>query len=344
MEKNECRVCVTGGAGYIASELIRKLLDEGYTVHATLRNLGDASKVDILKSLPNANSRLLLFQANIYNPTEFQHAINGCQYVFHLASPLQHTEGYQFKNTTEAAVATAKTIAMSCVRSGVRRLIYAASIVSASPLKDDGSGYKDSMDETCWTPLSLSANFSDDHLAAYRDSKTLSEKEILSYGSSIEEGRGLEVVTLGIGLVGGDNTLLSYTPGSVALFISHLVDKVYGPHGYKALKYLEELGGKIPIVHVNDVCDAFIFCLNQASINGRFLCASSFVSSVEIAEYYQENHPEFPIKQEYLEGTKREVQWGSTRLMEKGFEYRCDTKMILDDCVRCARRTGYLQK
>ncbi|GLT84730.1 hypothetical protein SLE2022_029460 [Rubroshorea leprosula] len=155
MEKNECRVCVTGGAGYIPSELIRKLLDEGYTVHATLRNLGDASKVDVLKSLTNANSRLLLFQANIYNPTEFQHAINGCQYVFHLASPLQHTEGYQFKNTTEAAVATAKTIAISCVRSCVRRLIYAASIVSASPLKDDGSGYKDSMDETCWTPLSL---------------------------------------------------------------------------------------------------------------------------------------------------------------------------------------------
>ncbi|GLT84735.1 hypothetical protein SLE2022_029510 [Rubroshorea leprosula] len=309
MEKNEWRVCVTGGAGYIASELIRKLLDEGYTVHATLRSLGDASKVDILKSLPNANSRLLTPKAS------------------------------RFKNTTEAAVATAKTIAISCVRSCVRRLIYAASIVSASPLKDDGSGYKDSMDETCWIPLSLSANFSDDHLAAYRDSKTLSEKEILSYGSSIEAGRGLEVVTLGIGLVGGDNTLLSYTPGSVALFISHLVDKVYGPYGYKAPKYLEELGGKIPIVHVNDVCDAFIFCLNQASINGRFLCASSFVSSVEIAEYYQENHPEFPIKQENKEGGPVGLQ----QTHRERIEYKCDMKMILDDCVRCARRTGYLQ-
>lgn len=35
----------------------------------------------------------------------------------------------------------------------MRRLIYTGSVTSASPLKDDGSGFKDVMDETCWTPL-----------------------------------------------------------------------------------------------------------------------------------------------------------------------------------------------
>jgi uncharacterized protein YbjT (DUF2867 family) len=33
-------VCVTGGGGYIGSWLIRKLLDRGCVVHATLRNTG----------------------------------------------------------------------------------------------------------------------------------------------------------------------------------------------------------------------------------------------------------------------------------------------------------------
>lgn len=40
--------------------------------------------------------------------------------------------------------------------SSVKKLIYTASVVAASPLKEDGSGYKDSMDDSCWTPLNLS--------------------------------------------------------------------------------------------------------------------------------------------------------------------------------------------
>ena len=32
----------------------------------------------------------MLFQADIYNPTEFEPAITGCEYVFHVATPLLH--------------------------------------------------------------------------------------------------------------------------------------------------------------------------------------------------------------------------------------------------------------
>lgn len=66
----------------------------------------------------------------------------------------------QFINTTEASVKAAKKIAKLCVELGtVRRLIYTASVVSMSPMKDEGSGFKEFLDESCWTPLNLSYPF-----------------------------------------------------------------------------------------------------------------------------------------------------------------------------------------
>ncbi|MCD9643160.1 hypothetical protein HAX54_030379 [Datura stramonium] len=67
----------------------------------------------------------------------------------------------QYKDSTEAAVDAVKKIGMTCLKSGtVKRLIYTASISSASPLKEDGSGFKEIMDETCYTPLNFSNSYS----------------------------------------------------------------------------------------------------------------------------------------------------------------------------------------
>lgn len=53
-------------------------------------------------------------------------------------------------------MAGVKIIAETCIRSDtVKRLIYTASVMAASPLKSDASGYKDVVNETCWTPLNL---------------------------------------------------------------------------------------------------------------------------------------------------------------------------------------------
>lgn len=120
----------------------------------------------------------------------------------------------------------------------------------------------------------------------------LAEKEILSYGN--DGDGGLEVVTLACGLVGGD-TVLPYMPGSVAGVIVQLTEN---QNHYQSLRFAEEFLGKIPIVHIEDVCEAHIFCMEKSSIQGRFLCFNSYISSAEMAEYYQKHYPEFRIKPE----------------------------------------------
>ncbi|MFS7932281.1 putative (3R)-2'-hydroxyisoflavanone reductase [Helianthus anomalus] len=84
------KVCVLGGAGYIGSALVHSLLQNGYTVHATIRALGDESEVGLLKSFPYAEERLHLFEADVCKPEEFEKPIQGCVVVFHVAYPTVH--------------------------------------------------------------------------------------------------------------------------------------------------------------------------------------------------------------------------------------------------------------
>jgi len=44
----------------------------------------------------------------------------------------------------------------------------------------------------------------------------------------------------------------------------------------------------------------------------------------------------------YLEESNRAIKWASTKLIDKGFVYKYDLKMILDDSVKCGRRTDNL--
>lgn len=341
MAKCCTKVCVTGGSGYIGSWLVKKLLGKGYTVHVTLRNLGDKSKVGLLKSLPNADTKLVLFQANVYNPKEFEEAIQGCEFVFHVATPMQHDpKSTQYKDRVEATIAGVRAIADICVKSRtIKRLIYTASVVATSPLNEDGSGYKSCTDESCWTPSDLPLTYANDYVLEYTSAKTIAEKEVLSY-NEIGDAK-LEVVTLACGLVGGE-TILSHLPLSVQVIFSQISGNIFGY--YQGLKFMEELLGSVPLVHIDDVCEAHIFCMEKPSMKGRFLCSAADPTVKEIKAHLEENHPEFMIEEKFREEPEtRGIKCDSSKLIKMGFEYKYDMRKIIDDSLECGKRMGALQ-
>jgi hypothetical protein len=62
----------------------------------------------------------------------------------------------QYKDTTEAVVDATRSILEQCERSKtVRRVIHTGSVTTAAPLREDGEGYKEFINECCWTPLGL---------------------------------------------------------------------------------------------------------------------------------------------------------------------------------------------
>jgi NmrA-like family len=60
-------VCVSGGTGYIAGAIIKRLLAMGMTVHATVRDPDNKDKLEHLLSFPGAASRLKFFKVGIDN-------------------------------------------------------------------------------------------------------------------------------------------------------------------------------------------------------------------------------------------------------------------------------------
>lgn len=131
----------------------------------------------------------------------------------------------------------------------------------------------------------------------YVRSKTLSEKELLSYYSSSsskedDRPRALEVVTLACGLVGGDS-IQTYLWGSIAAILAPLTGQAVS---HNALLFLQALLGSVPLVHVEDVCEAHVFCMEQESMTGRFLCAAGYPNMRDIVDHFAAKHPDLKIQ------------------------------------------------
>ncbi|GJM62600.1 aldehyde reductase [Persicobacter diffluens] len=81
-------VLVTGANGYVASWLVRKLLKEGIKVHAAVRNPENSAKIQHLVEEAEAQpGELKFFKADLLQKGAYKAAMEGCELVFHTASP-----------------------------------------------------------------------------------------------------------------------------------------------------------------------------------------------------------------------------------------------------------------
>lgn len=81
-------VLVTGATGYVAGWLVKKLLDEGVTVHAAVRNPDNREKLAHLdKIADNSKASIKYFKSDLLKKDSYAEAMKGCELVFHTASP-----------------------------------------------------------------------------------------------------------------------------------------------------------------------------------------------------------------------------------------------------------------
>ena len=81
-------VLVTGGSGFLGGWCLVELLQRGYRARTTVRDLGRESAVRAsIASQVEAGDRLEFFAADLIKDEGWPEAIDGCDYVLHVASP-----------------------------------------------------------------------------------------------------------------------------------------------------------------------------------------------------------------------------------------------------------------
>jgi nucleoside-diphosphate-sugar epimerase len=120
-------VCVTGCTGFIASHVVRLLLDRGYTVHGTVRSVSDPARSEHVTGLPGADARLRLFEADLLKPGSFDAAMAGCTAVLHMASPFFTKADDPHAELIQPAVQGTRNVLASAARTASVRAVVSTS-------------------------------------------------------------------------------------------------------------------------------------------------------------------------------------------------------------------------
>mmetsp|Transcript_8939 Transcript_8939/g.20849 ORF Transcript_8939/g.20849 Transcript_8939/m.20849 type:complete len:329 (+) Transcript_8939:42-1028(+) len=136
-------VLVTGASGFLASWIVKSLLDDGYKVRGTVRSTKDPKKVKHLMDLPGAAERLELFEAELLTEGAFDAAASGCTGVFHCASPfiVGTVEDPDAQLLKPAEHGTLNVLRSASKAGTVKRVVVTSSTAACGMTRDMGPGY-----------------------------------------------------------------------------------------------------------------------------------------------------------------------------------------------------------
>lgn len=328
MEKGT--VCVTGGTGFLASWMIKRLLEDGYFVNATVRsNSGSRKDLSYLTNLPRASERLKIFDADLSKPETFEAPIKGCIGVFHVAHPMDFASKEPEQVITEKSIKASLGILQACIDSKtVKKVVYTSSV---SAILFNGKKHTEFIGEETWSDIEYIRTYQKQG-AWYHISKTLTEKATLEFA----EKEGLDVVTVLPPFIHGP-FLGPHCPGSVRTAMA----MIFGDTDtYKILL-------KAPLVHVDDVASAHIHLLEYPNAKGRYICSRTEILIEDLYKFLSVRYPEYKIPNiEFLKSDDAEKLMyptaSSKKLLDTGFQFKHGLEEMFDDAIECCKQKNIL--
>jgi len=164
---------VTGATGYLAGWIVAKLVEQGYTVHAAVRDPDNAAKVEhLVRCAAAAPGQIKFFKADLLDEGSYAEAMAGCSTVFHTASPFTFAKNDPQKDLVDPAVKGTQNVLRSVNDTpSVERVVLTS---SCAAIYGDNADIAD-MPEKKLTEEVWNTSSSLDH-QAYSYSKTEAEK------------------------------------------------------------------------------------------------------------------------------------------------------------------------
>lgn len=128
----EAPVLVTGATGYVAGWIVKKLLDEGLTVHAAVRDPNNTEKLKYLNQLAGQSSgQIKYFKSDLLEEGAYAEAMEGCELVLHTASPFTTDVKDAQKELIDPAVKGTRNVLEQASRTeSVKRVVVTSSVVA----------------------------------------------------------------------------------------------------------------------------------------------------------------------------------------------------------------------
>lgn len=311
-------VCVTGANGFIASWLVKSLLERGYTVRGTVRN---PEKSKHLLNLPGANERLELIEADLLAPEAFDSAVHGCHGVFHTASPFHFNITDPDSQLIEPAVKGTLNVLESCAKAGTKKIVLTSSVaaVAYSPKRAGASV----VDETFFSD----PEFCQKEQRWYVLSKTLAESAAWEF---VKE-HNLNMVAINPTMVIGpllqssmntsNELLLGFLNGTAKSFPNQAV-------GW---------------VSVKDVAMAHILAYEKPEAEGRYIINERLIHYGEMVSLLMNRYPQYPIVAKDADDSPRLPSYNlsNEKIKKLGLTFQ-PLEEALDETVACFKELKLL--
>ncbi|HUN33074.1 MAG TPA: NAD-dependent epimerase/dehydratase family protein [Trebonia sp.] len=255
------KVLVTGVTGYVAGFCVRELLEHGYAVRGTVRN---AKTADVTHLRPLG--QIELAQATLDDDAGWAQAVDGCDYVLHVASPIPFKAPKHEDELLRPAVDGTRRVLTAAGQAGIKRVVYTSTLDAAT--RNRATAGRIHTDED-WSDLA--------ECNAYAKSKLLAEKAAWDLAGHYD----LELAAVLPGAVIGPQFQLKVNKDST----SDLVRRI--------------LAGDMPAIppisiafsDVRDLAIAHRLAMEvPAAAGNRYICAGGPLAMMDIARILKEEY------------------------------------------------------